>query len=186
MQRRNTGENDHEEDEESPSDTDSEEESEDDGVESNQPQQIIIPAASAQNVRRWMDNPSNIHGQDPVAEDEDVDLIASRLAEVPPLQGAPAAKHNEETDQTTGLVDPDAGADSESVAFAASYIGGSTTTQATIAPEVIRERVKKEHAKRQRHDKRKEAKPKGDAGAALRQRRTNRDIVKEYAGWDEF
>jgi len=185
-------------DEEDESDSSEEEDqSEENETNSDAPVQVIIQPVSTRSVQRWMENPSNSHGQKAGEEDEDVDLVASRLAEVPRINATEAAAVGDRSRETNyqgeemgamqaGQPDIEAHDETESVTVPGSYIAGSTTTQATIAPDVIRQRVKKEQAKRLRHERRKEAKPKGDAGAALRHRRTNRDIVKEYAGWDEF
>jgi len=113
------------------------------------------------------------------------ELTTMALVDATSIAGESTAIEKDQDDLPTKL-EPEDIEDKGSISTARSYIAGSTTTQATIAPEVVRERVKKESARRLQHERRKNAKPKGDAGAALRERRTNRDIVKEYAGWEEF
>ena len=61
-----------------------------------------------------------------------------------------------------------------------------STTASTIAPSVITGRVKKSIVVQEKLDNKKRAVPKGEASAVRRMRGTNRDIVKEYAGWDDF
>lgn len=61
-----------------------------------------------------------------------------------------------------------------------------STTASTIAPSVITGRVKKAIVVQDKLDNKKRAVPKGEASAVRRMRGTNRDIVKEYAGWDDF
>jgi len=59
----------------------------------------------------------------------------------------------------------------------------SVVSRSTIAPELVRDRVRKQLAQG-RHA----AKPKirGGADAVRRKRNANKDVVKEYAGWDDF
>jgi len=156
-------------------DDESGEEEESDSEQESEEAQNPVSLTSLGNVQRWMDNPSNSQAQN---EDIEIDL-ASRLS----IIDAKMEPEVEKVEEEKVKIDKE---ETESVAVPGSYIAGSATTQATIAPDVIRQRVKKEIAKRQRHERRKEAKPKGDAGAALRNRRENKDIVKEYAGWEEF
>ncbi|XP_022689541.1 serine/threonine-protein kinase RIO2-like [Varroa jacobsoni] len=57
----------------------------------------------------------------------------------------------------------------------------------TIAPEDVRERMKKQIQRRkQREMYKKSLIAKGESSATNRLRRDNRDIVKQYAGWEEF
>lgn len=57
----------------------------------------------------------------------------------------------------------------------------------TIAPEDVRERMRKQlQQKKHREMYKKSMIAKGESSATNRSRRDNRDIVKQYAGWEEF
>lgn len=58
----------------------------------------------------------------------------------------------------------------------------SRSTQATIAPEVIRNRVKKSFEKGDKMQVRRRVQAKGEASATTRQRRENRDTIKQSQG----
>ncbi|CAD7083076.1 unnamed protein product [Hermetia illucens] len=59
-----------------------------------------------------------------------------------------------------------------------------STNASTIAPSVIKDRVKKNMDLREKQDMRKKCVAKGEANATTRHRRENKDVVKEYAGWE--
>lgn len=59
-----------------------------------------------------------------------------------------------------------------------------STTASTIAPSVVTDRIKKNMDKKERVDMRKRCVAKGEASAVHRHRKDNKDVVKEYAGWD--
>lgn len=59
-----------------------------------------------------------------------------------------------------------------------SYVSHSTTS--TIAPEIIHSRVKKAITKRSSAIDRKRCLAKGEASAVARQRKENKDVIKEY------
>lgn len=59
-----------------------------------------------------------------------------------------------------------------------------STTASTIAPAVIKGRVRRVLDERERRDIRKRCVAKGEASAVQRNRRDNKETVKEYAGWD--
>lgn len=59
-----------------------------------------------------------------------------------------------------------------------------STTASTIAPSVITDRIKRNLDKKERIDMRKRSVAKGEASAVHRHRKENKDVVKEYAGWD--
>lgn len=59
-----------------------------------------------------------------------------------------------------------------------------STTASTIAPAVIKGRVRRVLEDRERRDIRKRCVAKGEASAVQRDRRSNKETVKEYAGWD--
>ncbi|XP_037971971.2 serine/threonine-protein kinase RIO2 [Plutella xylostella] len=64
----------------------------------------------------------------------------------------------------------------------------SYTSASTIAPEVVKEQVKKNLESRQKRMERKKAVAKGEASAATRSRRDNKETIRESHGlwgWDE-
>ena len=63
----------------------------------------------------------------------------------------------------------------------------SVATSCTINPEDIRARTKKQLKQKHNRDAyRKSLVVKGETSAVTRCRRDNRDVVKQYAGWEEF
>lgn len=62
----------------------------------------------------------------------------------------------------------------------------SYSTASTIAPSIISSRTKKSMDLKERKDIRQRCVAKGEASATHRTRKDNKEIVKEYAGWDEF
>lgn len=66
-------------------------------------------------------------------------------------------------------------------------LAASLATSCTINPDDIRSRTKKQlHQKKNRDAYRKSLVVKGESSAVTRSRRDNRDVVKQYAGWEEF
>jgi RIO kinase 2 len=61
-----------------------------------------------------------------------------------------------------------------------------STTASTIAPSVISDRVKRTRAIKEKRELQKRSVPKGEASATNRMRKTNVDVVREHAGWDDF
>ncbi|CAD6991941.1 unnamed protein product [Ceratitis capitata] len=59
-----------------------------------------------------------------------------------------------------------------------------STTASTIAPSVITDRIRKNLGAKERREMRKHCVAKGEASAVHRHRKENKDVVKEYAGWD--
>lgn len=59
-----------------------------------------------------------------------------------------------------------------------------STTASTIAPSVIKDRIRKTIEVKKKDDIRKRCVAKGEASAVTRVRKENRDTCKEYAGWD--
>lgn len=59
-----------------------------------------------------------------------------------------------------------------------------STTASTIAPSVIKDRIKKTTDIKKQLEVRKRCVAKGEASAITRKRNENRDTCKEYAGWD--
>uniref|UniRef100_A0A1B0B3R3 Serine/threonine-protein kinase RIO2 n=1 Tax=Glossina palpalis gambiensis TaxID=67801 RepID=A0A1B0B3R3_9MUSC len=59
-----------------------------------------------------------------------------------------------------------------------------STRASTIAPTVISERMKRNMERREKIEMRKRCVAKGEASALHRHRKDNRDVVKEYAGWE--
>lgn len=59
-----------------------------------------------------------------------------------------------------------------------------STAASTIAPSVITDRIKRNMDKKEKIDMRKRCIAKGEASAVHRHRKENKDVVKEYAGWD--
>lgn len=62
----------------------------------------------------------------------------------------------------------------------------SYSTASTIAPSIISSRTRKSIDLKERKDIRQRCVAKGEASATWRTRKDNKEIVKEYAGWDEF
>lgn len=59
-----------------------------------------------------------------------------------------------------------------------------STTASTIAPSVITDRIRKHMGAKEKLEMRKHCVAKGEASAVHRHRKENKDVVKEYAGWD--
>lgn len=59
-----------------------------------------------------------------------------------------------------------------------------STTASTIAPSVITERIRRNLNKKEKQMERKRCTVKGEASAVHRHRKENKDIVKEYRGWE--
>ncbi|XP_055923410.1 uncharacterized protein LOC129953898 [Eupeodes corollae] len=59
-----------------------------------------------------------------------------------------------------------------------------STTASTIAPSVITDRIKKTMDVKEKREMRKKCVAKGESNATQRGRKENKDVVKEYAGWD--
>ncbi|ALC47763.1 CG11859 [Drosophila busckii] len=59
-----------------------------------------------------------------------------------------------------------------------------STTASTIAPSVITERLRRNMDVHEKREQRKRCVAKGEASAVHRHRKENKDVVKEYAGWD--
>ncbi|SPP84327.1 serine/threonine-protein kinase rio2 [Drosophila guanche] len=59
-----------------------------------------------------------------------------------------------------------------------------STTTSTIAPSVITDRIRRNMDIKEKRDQRKKCVAKGEASAIHRHRKENKDVVKEYAGWD--
>lgn len=59
-----------------------------------------------------------------------------------------------------------------------------STTASTIAPSVITDRIRRNMDVKEKRDQRKRCVAKGEASAVHRHRKENKDVVKEYAGWD--
>ncbi|XP_003738175.1 serine/threonine-protein kinase RIO2 [Galendromus occidentalis] len=67
------------------------------------------------------------------------------------------------------------------------HLAQSIATSCTISPEDIRARTKKQlQQKKNRDAYKKSLVVKGESSAVTRSRRDNRDVVKQYAGWEEF
>lgn len=67
------------------------------------------------------------------------------------------------------------------------HLAQSVATSCTIDPEDIRARTKKQlQQKKHRDAYKKSLVVKGETSAVTRSRRDNRDVVKQYAGWEEF
>lgn len=62
----------------------------------------------------------------------------------------------------------------------------SYSTASTIAPSVIASRTKRNIDLKERREISKRCVAKGEASATWRTRKDNKDIVREYAGWEEF
>lgn len=60
----------------------------------------------------------------------------------------------------------------------------SVSTASTIAPSVISERIKKGIDFKERREIQRKCAVKGEASATWRNRKENKEVVKEYAGWD--
>lgn len=59
-----------------------------------------------------------------------------------------------------------------------------STKTSTIAPSVITDRIRRNMDIKEKRDQRKKCVAKGEASAVHRHRKENKDVVKEYAGWD--
>lgn len=59
-----------------------------------------------------------------------------------------------------------------------------STTASTIAPSVIKDKIKKNIDLKEQREIRKRCIAKGEANAVTRGRKENKSTVKEYAGWD--
>lgn len=59
-----------------------------------------------------------------------------------------------------------------------------STSASTIAPSVVKDRIKKTLNVKEKREQRKRCVAKGEASAHTRVRNENRDTCKEYAGWD--
>lgn len=59
-----------------------------------------------------------------------------------------------------------------------------STTASTIAPSVIKDKIKRNIELKDQRDIRKRCLAKGEANAVTRGRKENKSTVKEYAGWD--
>ncbi|XP_036321555.1 serine/threonine-protein kinase rio2 [Rhagoletis pomonella] len=59
-----------------------------------------------------------------------------------------------------------------------------STNASTIAPSVVTDRIRKNLGAKERREMRKHCVAKGEASAVHRHRKENKDVVKEYAGWD--
>ncbi|KAH8343751.1 hypothetical protein KR059_007342 [Drosophila kikkawai] len=59
-----------------------------------------------------------------------------------------------------------------------------STTTSTIAPSVITDRIRRNMDIKEKREQRKKCVAKGEASAVHRHRKENKDVVKEYAGWD--
>ncbi|KAM8705891.1 hypothetical protein ACLKA7_010224 [Drosophila subpalustris] len=59
-----------------------------------------------------------------------------------------------------------------------------STTASTIAPSVITDRIRRNMDLKEKREQRKRCVAKGEASAVHRHRKENKDVVKEYAGWD--
>ncbi|EDW84849.1 uncharacterized protein Dwil_GK12926 [Drosophila willistoni] len=59
-----------------------------------------------------------------------------------------------------------------------------STTTSTIAPSVITDRIRRNMDVREKREQRKRCVVKGEASAVHRHRKENKDVVKEFAGWD--
>ncbi len=77
------------------------------------------------------------------------------------------------------------GVDAVGIPAPSTFYGGSIRSEATIAPEVIRSKVRREAAKRNK-EQNKLKKVKGEANAARRSRNENKNVIKEHEGWEDF
>ncbi|KAH8267234.1 hypothetical protein KR026_008597 [Drosophila bipectinata] len=59
-----------------------------------------------------------------------------------------------------------------------------STTTSTIAQSVITDRIRRNMDIKEKREQRKKCVAKGEASAVHRHRKENKDVVKEYAGWD--
>lgn len=59
-----------------------------------------------------------------------------------------------------------------------------STTASTIAPSVITERIRRNMDKKEKQIERKRCVAKGEASAVHRHRKENKDVIKEYRGWE--
>lgn len=59
-----------------------------------------------------------------------------------------------------------------------------STTTSTIAQSVITDRIRRNMDIKEKREQRKKCVAKGEASAVHRHRKDNKDVVKEYAGWD--
>jgi len=130
---------------------------------------------SASEQKRPTDN-----ADDEVAEDEELDELEPLRAlnkSHQPFRDAVKAKAKKAAD------DDDVG----SVRSYRSY-GGASSTASTIAPDVIKKRVKASLEKRKRNMETRRIRAKGDANAVTRQRRENRQEIsasKDANVWDD-
>jgi len=63
---------------------------------------------------------------------------------------------------------------------------GSVTSRSTIPPDVVRKKCNQEWKRKEKQQQLRRVRSKAAAGSVRRDRKDNKDIVKEYAGWEEL
>lgn len=64
--------------------------------------------------------------------------------------------------------------------------GGSVTSRSTIPPDVIRKKCNMEWKRKEKQQQMRHIRSKAAAGSARRERKDNKDVIREYAGWEEL
>ncbi|XP_023171101.2 serine/threonine-protein kinase RIO2 [Drosophila hydei] len=142
------------------------------------------PVASEQESHNYI-NESN----EPVKET--VDSASNTKQSTIPVDDARSISSNDlETDEIPELVGLDPNSRMYRLKMVEQMLNDArsqrsfSTTASTIAPSVITDRIRRNMDIKEKRDQRKRCVAKGEASAVHRHRKENKDVVKEYAGWD--
>lgn len=157
------------------------------------------PNKTDDSIRRYIESCSQYLGNVTISTEEYSDVPALVNAAVKPVKTTVADNVSEsgtmssndlETDNVPELVDVDPNSRAYKLAMVKKLLSDAksqrsySTNASTIAPSVITDRIKKTMDVKEKREMRKKCVVKGEANATNRHRKENKDVVKEYAGWD--
>lgn len=124
-------------------------------------------------------------------EEKPVEVIPEPVVAVPAAEDAHSISSNDlETDDMPELAGMDPNSRMYRLKMVEQLLNDArsqrsySTTASTIAPTVIIDRIRRNMDVREKREQRKRCVAKGEASAVHRHRKENKDVVKEYAGWD--
>lgn len=158
------------------------------------------PSKTDDSIRRYIESCSEYLGNVTISTEEysDVPALVEKSTfetDTKPIpdnvsESGTMSSNDLETDNVPELVGVDPNSRAYKLAMVKKLLNDArsqrsySTTASTIAPSVITDRIKKNMDVKEKREMRKKCVVKGEANATHRHRKENKDVVKEYAGWD--
>lgn len=154
------------------------------------------PSKTDDSIRRYIESCSEYLGNVTISTEDYSDvpaLVKEPVKETVPdnvSESGTMSSNDLETDNVPELVGVDPNSRAYKLAMVKKLLSDAksqrsySTNASTIAPSVITDRIKKNMDLKEKREIRKKCVVKGEASATHRHRKENKDVVKEYAGWD--